>query len=140
MALVRQIVKRSGGRLGVVSKVGRGSTFWVELRAFAVSLFLRGFARKLTSRLTCRRFPCAIALGVGAKAIVPPPPQTQTQAHAPRGRYHEDAAGLASGANTSAGSPPRLNPSSWGSRASSSAMHSLMEQGVCLPSAARPST
>lgn len=31
LALVRQIVKRSGGRLGVISKVGRGSTFWVEL-------------------------------------------------------------------------------------------------------------
>ena len=84
--------------------------------------------------------PCAVALGVGAKAIVPPPPQTQSQSHTPRGRYHEDAAGLASGANTSAGSPPRMNPSSWGSRASSSAMHSLMEQGVCLPPATRPST
>jgi osomolarity two-component system sensor histidine kinase SLN1 len=32
LALVRQIVKRSGGRLGVSSRVGRGSTFWVELR------------------------------------------------------------------------------------------------------------
>ncbi|TFY74210.1 hypothetical protein EWM64_g9804 [Hericium alpestre] len=32
LALVRQIVKRSGGRLGVSSKVGKGSTFWVELR------------------------------------------------------------------------------------------------------------
>ncbi|TFK48812.1 hypothetical protein OE88DRAFT_1663992 [Heliocybe sulcata] len=31
LALVRQIVKRSGGRLGVKSKVGEGSTFWVEL-------------------------------------------------------------------------------------------------------------
>jgi hypothetical protein len=31
LALVRQIVKLSGGRLGVRSKVGRGSTFWVEL-------------------------------------------------------------------------------------------------------------
>ncbi|TFY66934.1 hypothetical protein EVG20_g4155 [Dentipellis fragilis] len=31
LALVRQIVKRSGGRLGVSSKVGKGSTFWVEL-------------------------------------------------------------------------------------------------------------
>ena len=57
MALVRQIVKRSGGRLGVVSKVGRGSTFWVELRAFAIPLFPRVFARKLTSLLACRRFP-----------------------------------------------------------------------------------
>lgn len=32
LALVRQIVKRSGGRLGVRSKVNEGSTFWVELR------------------------------------------------------------------------------------------------------------
>ncbi|PIL24591.1 hypothetical protein GSI_12475 [Ganoderma sinense ZZ0214-1] len=31
LALVRQIVKLSGGRLGVQSKVGEGSTFWVEL-------------------------------------------------------------------------------------------------------------
>ena len=34
LALVRQIVKRSGGRLGVRSKVNEGSTFWVELREF----------------------------------------------------------------------------------------------------------
>jgi len=32
LALVRQIVKLSGGRLGVRSHVGVGSTFWVELR------------------------------------------------------------------------------------------------------------
>lgn len=32
LALVRQIVKLSGGRLGVRSKLGYGSTFWVELR------------------------------------------------------------------------------------------------------------
>lgn len=31
LALVRQIVRLSGGRLGVRSKVGHGSTFWVEL-------------------------------------------------------------------------------------------------------------
>ncbi|EIN05969.1 hypothetical protein PUNSTDRAFT_145366 [Punctularia strigosozonata HHB-11173 SS5] len=31
LALVRQIVKLSGGRLGVKSKVNEGSTFWVEL-------------------------------------------------------------------------------------------------------------
>ena len=34
LALVRQIVKRSGGRLGVRSKVNEGSTFWVELREY----------------------------------------------------------------------------------------------------------
>ncbi|KZT58742.1 hypothetical protein CALCODRAFT_507897 [Calocera cornea HHB12733] len=42
LALVRHIVKLSGGRLGVRSKHGRGSTFWVE-----------------------------IALGVGKEAVVP---------------------------------------------------------------------
>ncbi|TFK71432.1 hypothetical protein BDN72DRAFT_837652 [Pluteus cervinus] len=31
LALVRQIVKLSGGRLGIQSKIGVGSTFWVEL-------------------------------------------------------------------------------------------------------------
>jgi osomolarity two-component system sensor histidine kinase SLN1 len=31
LALVRQIVKLSGGRLGLKSRVGEGSTFWVEL-------------------------------------------------------------------------------------------------------------
>ncbi|KAF8621809.1 hypothetical protein AX15_007483 [Amanita polypyramis BW_CC] len=31
LALVRQIVNLSGGRLGVKSKLGEGSTFWVEL-------------------------------------------------------------------------------------------------------------
>jgi signal transduction histidine kinase len=32
LALVRQIVKLSGGRLGVKSQLGVGSTFWVEIR------------------------------------------------------------------------------------------------------------
>lgn len=31
LSLVRQIVKLSGGRLGVKSRVGEGSTFWVEM-------------------------------------------------------------------------------------------------------------
>ena len=31
LALVRQIVKQAGGRLGVRSQVGVGSTFWIEL-------------------------------------------------------------------------------------------------------------
>jgi osomolarity two-component system sensor histidine kinase SLN1 len=38
LALVRQIVKLSGGRLGVRSKVGHGSTFWVELRNLSISV------------------------------------------------------------------------------------------------------
>ncbi|EGN91820.1 Tco5, signal transduction HAMP domain histidine kinase [Serpula lacrymans var. lacrymans S7.3] len=47
LALVRQIVKLSGGRLGVRSKLGRGSTFWVEL-----------------------------PLGVGVKVVAPPETET----------------------------------------------------------------
>ncbi|KAJ6619916.1 hypothetical protein B0H10DRAFT_2216468 [Mycena sp. CBHHK59/15] len=47
LALVRQIVKLTGGRLGLRSKVGEGSTFWVEL-----------------------------PLGVGRKAMVSPGPPT----------------------------------------------------------------
>lgn len=39
LALVRQIVKLSGGRLGLKSKVGKGSTFWVELRMFPEPVF-----------------------------------------------------------------------------------------------------
>ena len=34
---MRQIVKLSGGRLGVQSKVNEGSTFWVELREYSDS-------------------------------------------------------------------------------------------------------
>ena len=37
LALVRQIVKLSGGRLGVRSKLGHGSTFWVEMRMYHIS-------------------------------------------------------------------------------------------------------
>ncbi|KIJ21004.1 hypothetical protein PAXINDRAFT_125610 [Paxillus involutus ATCC 200175] len=47
LALVRQIVKLSGGRLGVRSKLGQGSTFWVEL-----------------------------PLGVGVKVVDPPDPES----------------------------------------------------------------
>lgn len=35
LALVRQIVKLSGGRLGVKSRINCGSTFWVELREYS---------------------------------------------------------------------------------------------------------
>ncbi|KAJ7446913.1 hypothetical protein B0H11DRAFT_1745410 [Mycena galericulata] len=56
LALVRQIVKMSGGRLGLRSKVGAGSTFWVEL-----------------------------PLGVGSKAMVPTGPATPTSDYNPSG-------------------------------------------------------
>lgn len=34
LALVKQIVSLTGGRLGIHSQVGVGSTFWVELREY----------------------------------------------------------------------------------------------------------
>ena len=58
LALVRQIVKLSGGRLGVQSKVGEGSTFWVELRK-----------RSLRTPRRYRSDGRSVALGVGTKAI-----------------------------------------------------------------------
>ncbi len=61
LALVRQIVKLSGGRLGVQSKVGEGSTFWVELRKY---LSQSSYAHTRAAHLDC-----IIALGVGIKAI-----------------------------------------------------------------------
>jgi hypothetical protein len=53
LALVRQIVKLSGGRLGVQSRLGQGSMFWVELRE---SVYL---ASILPFNL-CHSFGCGI--------------------------------------------------------------------------------
>ncbi|KAI0058853.1 hypothetical protein BV25DRAFT_1918961 [Artomyces pyxidatus] len=75
LALVRQIVKRSGGRLGVKSKVGKGSTFWVEL-----------------------------PLGVGAKANIPPSPYQHYQPiseHAVHPAEHAHSEGLHRSPSTS---------------------------------------
>jgi signal transduction histidine kinase len=33
LAIVRKVVERMGGKVGVVSAPGEGSRFWVELRA-----------------------------------------------------------------------------------------------------------
>jgi osomolarity two-component system sensor histidine kinase SLN1 len=58
LALVRQIVKLSGGRLGLKSKVGKGSTFWVELRVLP------------QTHILCRDgLHAPLALGVGEKAL-----------------------------------------------------------------------
>jgi signal transduction histidine kinase len=32
LALVRKVVSRMGGRLGVESELGKGSRFWIELK------------------------------------------------------------------------------------------------------------
>lgn len=101
LALVRQIVKLSGGRLGVQSKVGRGSTFWVEL-----------------------------PLGVGSKAVpfLTNPqfvPQTERAGHSGPGEYVHDHLAVGSAESRwldplpQRGRLPRL----------SSAMHTIMDQG-----------
>ncbi|KAJ7281339.1 hypothetical protein C8J57DRAFT_1173204 [Mycena rebaudengoi] len=106
LALVRQIVKLSGGRLGLRSKVGVGSTFWVEL-----------------------------PLGVGCAAMTPSTPMTPPSTeHASTALHHiagqpsspgslssvtvaVDAAAMI----TAQAPPPSIR--------SSSALHGLMDQG-----------
>ncbi|KAG6816144.1 hypothetical protein H0H87_008321 [Tephrocybe sp. NHM501043] len=61
LALVRQIVKLSGGRLGVRSKLDVGSTFWVEL-----------------------------PLGIGSKTIINPNRPNSTSLSATRGSGSDD--------------------------------------------------
>ncbi|KAK7025155.1 hypothetical protein R3P38DRAFT_2952994 [Favolaschia claudopus] len=114
LALVRQIVKLSGGRLGLRSKVGEGSTFWVEL-----------------------------PLGVGRKALIPgtpgtPPPELATTTRftlplSPRPVHGPHPGSPGSGgtvaemvdAATMAASQ-ELTPRT----RSSTALHGLMDQGV----------
>ncbi|KAJ7117815.1 hypothetical protein C8R44DRAFT_201560 [Mycena epipterygia] len=101
LALVRQIVKLSGGRLGLRSKVGEGSTFWVEL-----------------------------PLGVGSKAMVPCAPSTPSSNdiawHTVNLSSHDSGSSVAevvdAAARMAAQSPPT-------STRSSSALHGLMDQG-----------
>ncbi|KAI0664325.1 hypothetical protein C8Q70DRAFT_905421 [Cubamyces menziesii] len=116
LALVRQIVKLSGGRLGVQSKVGEGSTFWVEL-----------------------------PLGVGSKAVpalnsptdleedeYPSPRQavyTNTREVAPKTPGHASPRDGATNVRSSF----QLNQSY-----SSSALHSIMEQGGLVEISTKP--
>ncbi|KAH9958812.1 hypothetical protein BC827DRAFT_1135669 [Russula dissimulans] len=102
LALVRQIVRRSGGRLGVSSRVGKGSTFWVEL-----------------------------PLGIGSQAIVSrtpafPPLGDQERSN---GRSSHFQMNLANGVPRELAPSPRLIIDDSPLQRSSSAMHSLMEQG-----------
>ncbi|KAF7308375.1 hypothetical protein HMN09_00686100 [Mycena chlorophos] len=107
LALVRQIVKLSGGRLGLKSKVGVGSTFWVE-----------------------------IPLGVGRKAMEPSPGTPSSQAH-PQTQFPFTGHNLNPGsigsvasvaeavdAATKAASQPHPQQTR-----SESALHGLMDQG-----------
>ncbi|OBZ73632.1 Histidine kinase 5 [Grifola frondosa] len=99
LALVRQIVKLSGGRLGVQSKVNEGSTFWVEL-----------------------------PLGVGRKAIPGLMSSAQlddeTIHTSPRRAVHTSRS-----PRTVVLSEPDPDRSAWPLSPSASALHSIMEQG-----------
>ncbi|KAK1232367.1 hypothetical protein PQX77_004489 [Marasmius sp. AFHP31] len=118
LALVRLIVKLSGGRLGVRSKAGQGSTFWVEL-----------------------------PLGIGAKAVLPPdefPVPGNVSMNIPKEAAFTELHKVASRASRGGGSvlstdsmvevvdaaaKLRATQTSPLSLRSSSALHSLMDQG-----------
>ncbi|CCM01334.1 uncharacterized protein FIBRA_03383 [Fibroporia radiculosa] len=100
LALVRQIVKLSGGRLGVKSKARQGSTFWVELPL--------GIGMKATPALTTPNF-CDES----------ETPSVMTKTAKSYACEKVDSAPDSPNART-----PALGPSN-----SSSALHSIMEQG-----------
>ncbi|KAI9430179.1 hypothetical protein H4582DRAFT_1530726 [Lactarius indigo] len=124
LALVRQIVKRSGGRLGVSSRVGKGSTFWVELPL--------GIGPQAIGPLTptpvpleeeeLSKFPSAhlsVNLMDKVPGETPSTPHLIIDVEPPRASAGHGARRVSSSGTLS----------STGSRRSSSAMHSLMEQG-----------
>lgn len=124
LALVRSIVKLSGGRLGVRSKLGQGSTFWVELRELPSGERNQVF-RDAYGPLS--------ALGVGSKTMVPPQ-SVELIMEAPDGlevlksaETHADTDGTAMETVDSA-AVVQVSPAS---TRSSAAMQSLMEQGMC---------
>ncbi|KAH9074915.1 hypothetical protein EDB83DRAFT_2218949 [Lactarius deliciosus] len=124
LALVRQIVKRSGGRLGVSSRVGKGSTFWVELPL--------GIGPQAIVPLTPAPVPLddeelpkfssahlSVDLMNKVPGEIPPAPHLIIDVDPPRASAGHGARRVSSSGTLS---PTR-------SRRSSSAMHSLMEQG-----------
>jgi hypothetical protein len=126
---VRQIVKLSGGRLGVQSRLGQGSMFWVELRELvqlAISYVLMHI----------------IALGVGSKALVPSGPPTlipnESSPDLNNIQSTDDRAALNEGTGNSVTMAVDAATLRWSQLSpaptrSSSALHSLMEQGKPLP-------
>lgn len=149
LALVRQIVKRSGGRLGVSSRVGKGSTFWVELRMFSTSSILSLHFSDALMRYTLS------ALGIGSQATVPRTPapvplDDEELSKLPGPHLSVDLTNKAPGegdvppaphlvidvepprASVGQGARRDSGSGAWspmGSRRSSPAMHSLMEHG-----------
>lgn len=120
LALVRQIVKRSGGRLGVSSRVGKGSTFWVEL-PLGIGLETIVLRTPAPAPLDDEK-PPSTHLSVDVLNNAPgearPSPHLITNVEPPRASTGQgDRRVSGSGALSPTGSQY------------SSAMHSLMEQG-----------
>ncbi|KAJ6514984.1 histidine kinase [Mycena vitilis] len=120
LALVRQIVKLSGGRLGLRSKVGVGSTFWVEL-----------------------------PLGVGRKAMMPPcgPGTSSTDLHAapilytiPRPVHTANGSGSGSGTGNGSANGTGPHPGSPGSGTGSSVAELVDAAAMVAARAPPPST
>lgn len=118
LALVRQIVKRSGGRLGVSSRVGNGSTFWVELPL------------GIGSQVITSRTPAIPSLGdeglPNGQSSHLPMDLVNTVPTTPRLIIETAPLKASSVSHGSSGSGAF---STSGSQRSSSAMHTLMEQG-----------
>ena len=51
LALVRKVVDRMGGRVGVESELGRGSRFWVDLKPGGLKQVAAGAVRTVTSEI-----------------------------------------------------------------------------------------
>jgi hypothetical protein len=115
-------VKLSGGRLGVKSEVGKGSTFWVELR-------------KSTDDSANVLFTSITALGVGAKAVMPPSPLDQsekfntTSVSSSPEKPEEDLDFMSHAQDAVLNAAFMKASGSSTSTRSTSALHSLMEQG-----------
>ena len=121
LALVRQIVKLSGGRLGVKSRANVGSTFWVELPLGVGTKAIPGMnmngngrphdfdtprrTRSVNSRPTTSDGPSGSGNNASKPSPARPPPGS-------RNNSSSDASGIQSVASRS-----------------SSALHSIMEQG-----------
>ncbi|KAJ6518948.1 histidine kinase [Mycena sanguinolenta] len=113
LALVRQIVKLSGGRLGLHSKVGMGSTFWVEIPL--------GVGRKAMAPCTPGTPPSDIHSNVAPTFPVPGRPTHGQHPGSPGSG--STVAELVDAVAIAASQPPPPTTRS------TSALHGLMDQG-----------
>jgi len=118
LALVRQIVRLSGGRLGVQSKPGEGSTFWVELPLGVGSKALSANGPDLPDTLKASD-------GGHLSAIKRAPWRRQSGSH----QHPRDTGRVRAEATTD------LMPSHWDAAGNSkhgSTMEMIMEQGLSI--------